>query len=141
MLSFSLHIFVIFRSLKSVNIMIGVGETVVDLSNWNSFYLLSFVIKKLNSSLMLWLWYCRENGVWAKPMTSDDMLQANINFACNYVDCSLIRHGGGCYHPDTLINHASVIMNLYYQAFGRENSSCYFKNTGCIVMKDPSKPI
>nr|POF02054.1 glucan endo-1,3-beta-glucosidase [Quercus suber] len=79
----------------------------------------------------------RENGV-AKPMTSDDMIQANINFACNYVDCSLIRHGGGCYHPDTLINHASVIMNLYYQAFGRENSSCDFKNTGCIVMKDPS---
>ncbi|KAK7855206.1 glucan endo-1 [Quercus suber] len=84
-----------------------------------------------------WNFEFKENGV-AKPMTSDDMIQANINFACNYVDCSLIRHGGGCYHPDTLINHASVIMNLYYQAFGRENSSCDFKNTGCIVMKDPS---
>ena len=32
-------------------------------------------------------------------------------------------------------------MNLYYQANGREDMSCYFKNTGCIVMKDPSKPI
>ena len=82
-------------------------------------------------------------GKWcvAKPMTSDDLLQANIDFACNHVDCGLIRYGGGCYYPDTLINHASVIMNLYYQANGREDMSCYFKNTGCIVMKDPSKPI
>ncbi|KAM3735417.1 hypothetical protein ACB098_10G086700 [Castanea mollissima] len=74
----------------------------------------------------------------AKPMTSDDMLQANIDFACNHVDCGLIRYGGGCYYPNTLINHASVIMNLYYQANGRKDMSCYFKNTGCIVMKDPS---
>ena len=82
-------------------------------------------------------------GKWcvAKPMTSDDLLQANIDFACNHVDCGLIRYGGGCYYPDTLINHTSVIMNLYYQANGREDMSCYFKNTGCIVMKDPSKPI
>ncbi|KAL4603125.1 hypothetical protein ACB092_10G103200, partial [Castanea dentata] len=78
-------------------------------------------------------------GKWcvAKPMTSDDMLQANIDFACNHADCGLIRYGGGCYYPNTLINHASIIMNLYYQANGRKDMSCYFKNTGCIVMKDP----
>ncbi|KAB1221367.1 Glucan endo-1,3-beta-glucosidase [Morella rubra] len=76
-------------------------------------------------------------GAW-QSQGRGDMLQSNIDFACNYVDCSLIRFGGACHCPDSLINHASVVMNLYYQATGRDNPSCDFNNTGLTVMKDPS---
>ncbi|KAK8559927.1 hypothetical protein V6N13_016659 [Hibiscus sabdariffa] len=75
----------------------------------------------------------------AKPGTSDELLQLNINFACNLVDCSAAtRSGGVCYSPSTLINHASYAMNLYYQITGRKKSNCSFRETGLIVSSDPS---
>ncbi|KAL0306629.1 UNVERIFIED_CONTAM: hypothetical protein Sradi_6080200 [Sesamum radiatum] len=40
--------------------------------------------------------------------------------------------------PDNLINHASIAMNLYYQAKGRNHWNCYFKNSGLMVVTDPS---
>ncbi|KAK0580024.1 hypothetical protein LWI29_035235 [Acer saccharum] len=83
-----------------------------------------------------------QNGTWcvAKPGTRDDLLQQNINYACNNVDCSpSTDDGGSCYNPTTLINHASFAMNLYYQSMGRKSSSCNFKQTGLIVMTNPSK--
>ncbi|KAK1591369.1 hypothetical protein Q3G72_006613 [Acer saccharum] len=83
-----------------------------------------------------------QNGTWcvAKPGTRDDLLQQNINYACNNVDCSpSTDDGGSCYNPTTLINHASFAMNLYYQSMGRNSSSCNFKQTGLIVMTNPSK--
>ncbi|KAM4079375.1 hypothetical protein ACB094_09G112900 [Castanea mollissima] len=84
---------------------------------------LDLVEFKFNVMLMVF------QGKWcvAKPMTSDDMLQANIDFACNHVDCGLIRYGGGCYYLDTLINHASVIMNLYYQAKWKKRYELLFQ--------------
>ncbi|KAK3205654.1 hypothetical protein Dsin_019700 [Dipteronia sinensis] len=76
----------------------------------------------------------------AKPGTRDDLLQQNINYACNNVDCSpSTDDGGSCYNPTTLINHASFAMNLYYQSMDRNSTSCDFKQTGLIVMTDPSK--
>ncbi|KAK9014888.1 hypothetical protein V6N11_006026 [Hibiscus sabdariffa] len=75
----------------------------------------------------------------AKPGTSDELLQLNINFACNLVGCSAAtRSGGVCYSPSTLINHASYAMNLYYQITGRKKSNCNFRETGLIVSSDPS---
>ncbi|KAJ7968892.1 Glucan endo-1,3-beta-glucosidase [Quillaja saponaria] len=76
-----------------------------------------------------------ETGKWcvAKPTTEKDMLQAIIDFACSHVDCSSTKPGGGCLSPTTAVNHASVAMNLYYQAFG----DCDFKGTGVIVMSNP----
>ncbi|CAN0925455.1 Glucan endo-1,3-beta-D-glucosidase [Linum grandiflorum] len=44
------------------------------------------------------------------------MLLANINYACSQVDCQMLRKGCPCSYPDTLINHASIAMNLYYQS-------------------------
>ncbi|XVE88348.1 hypothetical protein DITRI_Ditri19aG0062500 [Diplodiscus trichospermus] len=79
-------------------------------------------------------------GTWcvAKPGTSDDLLQQNINFACSQVDCSQTHSGGLCFYPTTLINHASYAMNLYYQTTGRKKSSCDFRETGLVVSNDPS---
>lgn len=80
-------------------------------------------------------------GKWCvvKPMTSNDILQSNIDYACNQVDCSIIKEGGQCYEPNTLLNHASIAMNLYYQSTTKVDSSCDFKTTGLIVVNDPSK--
>ncbi|KAE8655594.1 Glucan endo-1,3-beta-glucosidase-beta-glucanase, putative isoform 2 [Hibiscus syriacus] len=81
----------------------------------------------------------QETWCVAKPGTSDDLLQLNINFACNLVDCSAAaRNGGACYSPATLVNHASFAMNLYYQITGRKKSNCNFRETGLIVSSDPS---
>lgn len=79
-------------------------------------------------------------GKWcvASPVVSSQVLQDNIDYACNHVDCSLVRLGGACYDPSNLISHASAVMNLYYQANGKLDSSCDFKATGLIVMSDPS---
>ncbi|PPR85012.1 hypothetical protein GOBAR_AA35700 [Gossypium barbadense] len=73
----------------------------------------------------------------AKPGTSDELLQLNINFACNLVDCNATHSGGVCYYPATLINHASYAMNLYYQITGRKKSNCNFRETSLIVSSDP----
>ncbi|XVE51574.1 hypothetical protein DITRI_Ditri02bG0052500 [Diplodiscus trichospermus] len=81
------------------------------------------------------------SGSWcvAKPGTDDDLLQQNINFACNQVDCSATHSGGLCFYPTTLINHASYAMNLYYQTTGRKKSSCDFRKTGLLVTNDPNQ--
>ncbi|GKU92513.1 hypothetical protein SLEP1_g6227 [Rubroshorea leprosula] len=80
------------------------------------------------------------SGTWcvAKPEASDDLLQQNIDFACNHVDCSPIQEGGFCYIPVTLINHASFAMNLYFKTTGGNKSSCDFRRTGLTVTSDPN---
>ncbi|KAK6917473.1 X8 domain, partial [Dillenia turbinata] len=49
----------------------------------------------------------------------------------------LFNSGQACFYPNTLINRASVAMNLYYQANGRNYWNCYFQNSGLIVISDP----
>lgn len=80
-------------------------------------------------------------GKWcvASPWASDDQLQANIDFACGKVDCSIVKSGGACFDPNTVKNRASVAMNLYYQQTGEADMSCDFNGTGNIVTNDPSK--
>ncbi|KAL5577177.1 hypothetical protein UlMin_018876 [Ulmus minor] len=80
-------------------------------------------------------------GKWcvAKPTTSDEILQKNIELACTHVDCRrLVNAGGDCFKPATLLNIASVTMNLYYQASGKALTSCDFWGTGLLVVTDPS---
>ncbi|KAK8579322.1 hypothetical protein V6N13_142530 [Hibiscus sabdariffa] len=74
----------------------------------------------------------------AKPSSDKAALLANINYACSYVDCQTIQKGSPCFYPNTLINHASVAMNLYYQANGRNVWNCDFTGSGLIVFTDPS---
>ncbi|KAK9696937.1 hypothetical protein RND81_08G005800 [Saponaria officinalis] len=76
----------------------------------------------------------------AKPSTSDGDLRSNIEFVCQQQGfrCNIIQEGGQCYTPNTLINHASVVMNLYFQKYGHFDHSCSFLGTGLIVLTDPS---
>ncbi|KAL1225256.1 Major pollen allergen Ole e 10 [Cardamine amara subsp. amara] len=70
---------------------------------------------------------------------TDAQLQSNINFGCSQgIDCSPIRPGGSCFIPDKLSNHASFVMNAYYQSHGRTKEACSFGNTGTFAATDPS---
>ena len=75
----------------------------------------------------------------AKPSSTYEELKDNIDFACSHVSCDIIRDGCPCSTPYTPINHASVVMNLYYQQMGRNQWNCDFRNSGLIAVTDPSK--
>ncbi|KAF6134539.1 hypothetical protein GIB67_022279 [Kingdonia uniflora] len=74
----------------------------------------------------------------AKPSSENRVLYENVNYACSKVNCSSLKKGGLCFTPDSLINHASVAMNLYYQANGRHKWNCDFKSSALVVLVDPS---
>ncbi|WOK91534.1 hypothetical protein Cni_G00225 [Canna indica] len=74
----------------------------------------------------------------AKPSLDEATLAANLNYACSQVDCSILQRGFACFYPDTLMSHASIAMNLYYQSRGRNFWNCYFKGSGLVVTTDPS---
>ncbi|KAK7319840.1 hypothetical protein RJT34_04568 [Clitoria ternatea] len=75
----------------------------------------------------------------AKPSASDVELTSSIDYACNVLpNCSMIQPGGSCYLPNTLIYHASVVMDQYYAENGRNYWNCDFSGTGFIVSQDPS---
>ncbi|XP_031130707.1 major pollen allergen Ole e 10-like [Ipomoea triloba] len=73
-----------------------------------------------------------------KPSATYQQLVDNMSYACNLVNCSAVQSGGPCYYPNSLINHASFAMNLYYQKAGRNDWNCDFKNSGVIGVSDPS---
>jgi len=73
-----------------------------------------------------------------KPWTDEATLLGNINYACSQVDCSVLQKGCPCFYPDTLISHASIMMNLCYKARGRNYWHCNFKNSALIVTTNPS---
>ncbi|WOK99258.1 major pollen allergen Ole e 10 [Canna indica] len=75
----------------------------------------------------------------AKPSSDDATLTANLNFACSHVDCGVLRVGGECFFPNSLISHASLAMNIYYQSMGRNYWNCYFNNSALIAETDPSE--
>ncbi|EEF33908.1 glucan endo-1,3-beta-glucosidase [Ricinus communis] len=81
-----------------------------------------------------------EQKTWcvAKPSSDQATLLANINYACSQVDCRILQKGCPCFSPDNLMNHASIAMNMYYQSRGRNRWNCDFRNSGLIVMTDPS---
>ncbi|XP_065877754.1 glucan endo-1,3-beta-D-glucosidase-like [Euphorbia lathyris] len=75
----------------------------------------------------------------AKPSASEAELAANINYVCEQIGiCKIIEKGGSCYFPPTKINHASVVMNLYYQLMGRNYWNCDFRGTALRVTTNPS---
>ncbi|XP_039026773.1 glucan endo-1,3-beta-glucosidase-like [Hibiscus syriacus] len=74
----------------------------------------------------------------AKPSSDQATLLANINFACSQVDCRVMQKDCPCFSPDNLMNHASIAMNLYYQAKGRTECECDFRGSGLIVTSNPS---
>ncbi|KAI4295407.1 hypothetical protein L6164_035456 [Bauhinia variegata] len=72
----------------------------------------------------------------AKPGTNDALLQSNIDFVCNRFNCKDIQQNGQCFNPNTLINHASFAMNLWYRTIGK--GDCNFTNSGLIAITDPN---
>ncbi|KAG7535292.1 X8 domain [Arabidopsis thaliana x Arabidopsis arenosa] len=83
-------------------------------------------------------------GVWciANDKGTDKQLQANIDWVCSdeggFRDCGAINPGGPCFEPNTVRDHASFAMNLYYQNLGATKAQCNFHNTGVEVYIDPS---
>lgn len=75
----------------------------------------------------------------AKPSADDTTLLNVLQYACSMTGCKSLEKNNPCFIPDNLISHASVAMNLYYQAMGRNNWNCFFNGTGLIVITDPSK--
>ncbi|KAJ4954971.1 hypothetical protein NE237_011754 [Protea cynaroides] len=76
----------------------------------------------------------------AKPSTAIKRLQSNLDECCQHpqVDCREINPGGSCYEPNNYASHASIAMNLYYKAFGKNPWNCDFAGSGLIVTEDPS---
>ncbi|CAD6246564.1 unnamed protein product [Miscanthus lutarioriparius] len=74
----------------------------------------------------------------AKPSVDEAALRGNLEFACSESDCGAIQGTGGCARPDGLLSRASVAMNAYYQARGRNSWNCFFNGTGLITITDPS---
>ncbi|KAL4310476.1 hypothetical protein GQ457_01G003380 [Hibiscus cannabinus] len=68
----------------------------------------------------------------AKPSSDQATLSANINFACSKVDCRVMQKGCPCFSPDNLMSHASIAMNLYYQAKGRNQWNCDFRGSALV---------
>ncbi|XP_062191887.1 major pollen allergen Ole e 10-like [Phragmites australis] len=81
----------------------------------------------------------RETWCVAKPSAEEAALTANLEFACSESDCGEIQGTGGCTHPESLLSRASMAMNTYYQARGRNSWNCFFNGTGLITITDPSK--
>ena len=81
---------------------------------------------------MQWRWCV------ANPSTNNTLLQSNIDYACSHIDCSSLQEGGPCFEPDTLISHASVSMNLYFQSTPKDYLNCRFRDSGLIAVTDPS---
>ncbi|CAI9088903.1 OLC1v1023357C1 [Oldenlandia corymbosa var. corymbosa] len=85
-----------------------------------------------------------EENYWcvAKPSSEEILLKNNVDYACTQpnVNCDpVLGMGGPCFYPNTAINHASVAMNLYYQAYKFLGpSACDFGQSGLLSIKDPS---
>ncbi|WJX30713.1 hypothetical protein P8452_19219 [Trifolium repens] len=76
----------------------------------------------------------------AKPSSSLEELNYNLMHACTTHSCIMIEKGGDCYEPNTLYNHASYVMNMFYAYHGKDEFFCnvFFGNSALIVLTDPS---
>ncbi|XP_031266813.1 glucan endo-1,3-beta-D-glucosidase [Pistacia vera] len=102
----------------------------------------SFSFSFISDSLAMTNWTNgqQQQKTWcvAKPSSDQASLLANINYACAHVDCGILQKGCPCSTPDNLMNRASIAMNLYYQAYGRNHWNCDFRNSALVVVTNPS---
>ncbi|XP_038900662.1 glucan endo-1,3-beta-glucosidase 1 isoform X2 [Benincasa hispida] len=76
----------------------------------------------------------------AKPSVPTEILQQAMDYACGDggADCREISAEGSCFHPDTLVAHASYAFNSYWQKNKRNGGTCSFGGTAMIISSDPS---
>eukprot|EP01018_Ginkgo_biloba_P003774 Gb_14999 [translate_table: standard] len=76
----------------------------------------------------------------ADPQAPDYVLQGALDWACGAggADCSSIQVNQQCFWPDTLLAHASIAFNNYWQKFKHQGASCYFNAAALITENNPS---
>ncbi|KAL0535995.1 hypothetical protein IC582_024927 [Cucumis melo] len=76
----------------------------------------------------------------AKPSVPAEILQQAMDYACGDggADCREISAEGSCFHPDSLVAHASYAFNSYWQKNKRSGGTCSFGGTAMIISSDPS---
>uniref|UniRef100_A0A7N1A9B8 X8 domain-containing protein n=1 Tax=Kalanchoe fedtschenkoi TaxID=63787 RepID=A0A7N1A9B8_KALFE len=78
----------------------------------------------------------------ARSSASEADLLNNINYVCGnlkHTSCGdVIGEGGFCFNPNTLYNHASILMDVYYVENGRNPWACDFRGTALVAVTDPS---
>ncbi|KAL2540281.1 O-Glycosyl hydrolase family 17 protein [Abeliophyllum distichum] len=79
---------------------------------------------------------------WCVPKSgaNEEALERNIDYACglDMEYCKPIQESGACFYPNTVRAHAAYAMNAYFQAMGRNDFDCDFRQTGAVTNKDPS---
>ncbi|KAI3890637.1 hypothetical protein MKW92_014163 [Papaver armeniacum] len=82
-----------------------------------------------------------QRALWcvAKPSVPDPIIEEAMNYACGSgADCGSIQPQGTCYHPETLLAHASFAFNSYWQRTKAAGGTCDFGGTAILVTIDPS---
>ncbi|CAN0917856.1 Glucan endo-1,3-beta-glucosidase 4 [Linum grandiflorum] len=78
----------------------------------------------------------------AKPSVPEQTLQEALDYACGEggADCDEIKPTGSCFHPDTVLAHASYAFNSYWQKYKKTGggATCSFGGTAIIINSDPS---
>ncbi|XP_072951130.1 glucan endo-1,3-beta-glucosidase 8-like [Typha angustifolia] len=64
-------------------------------------------------------------------------LGGNIDFACQYSDCTALEYGSTCNGLDANGN-ASYAFNMYFQVQSQVESSCFFEGLAMETTQDPS---
>lgn len=70
----------------------------------------------------------------AQSKDSDSLLQEIIDRLCGQLDCKEIQPGGSCFDPNTLLDHASYVIDLNYHT----NGECDI-NYATPAINDPCK--
>lgn len=75
----------------------------------------------------------------AKPTVPDPIIQEAMDYACGSgAECDSILPSGACYHPNTVLAHASFAFNSYWQQNKATGGTCDFGGTATIITRDPS---
>ncbi|PWA60803.1 X8 domain-containing protein [Artemisia annua] len=69
----------------------------------------------------------------SRTETSDEKLQAVLDYVCGKLDCKEIQPGGSCFDPDTYMNHGSYAIDIDYRA----NNVCD-QSYALLTTVDPS---
>jgi len=77
----------------------------------------------------------------AKPSVPGPIVQQAMDYACGSgADCDSIQPSGPCFHPDSMVSHASFAFNSYWQRTKANGATCDFGGTAMLITKEPSKP-